>query len=75
VSEGSPPQISPKALQVEQARLARFFVAIDKHRKALDVAIAENFGGELDPAQWRRAFESAEPHDANRTMPARPLAG
>jgi hypothetical protein len=39
-----------------------------KHRNALELAIEESFGGTLDPADWRRAFESAEPHDANRTM-------
>jgi len=68
VSGGSPPGIGSKALQVEQARLARFFETINKHRKALELAIADNFGGELDPAEWRRAFESSEPRDANRTM-------
>jgi uncharacterized protein YutE (UPF0331/DUF86 family) len=68
VSESETPRIGPKALQAEQARLARFFETINKHRKALDLAIEENFGGHLDPAEWRSAFESAEPHDANRTM-------
>ena len=68
MSADTPAKPNPKAQRAEQARLARFFVAIDKHRKALDLAIAEDFGGELDPAEWRRAFESAEPHDANRTM-------
>lgn len=60
--------IGPKALKAEQARLSRYFQAINKHRKALDLAILEDFGGELDPREWRRAFESAEPQDANRTM-------
>ena len=41
---------------------------INKHRKALDLAIEENFDGRLDPSEWRRAFDSSEPHDANRTM-------
>lgn len=59
---------APKALQAEQARLARFFLTINKHRKALDLAIEENFNGDLDPAEWRAAFESSQPHDANRTM-------
>lgn len=68
MSESATPRIDPKALQAEQARLARFFETINKHRKALDLAIEENFGGHLDPAEWRSAFESAEPHDANRTM-------
>lgn len=63
-----PPKIGAKGLQAEQARLARFFETINKHRKALDLAIADNFGGELDQAEWRKAFESSEPHDANRTM-------
>lgn len=62
------PRMSRGALQVEQARLARFLATINKHRKALDLAIDENFGGDLDPAEWRAAFESAEPVDANRTM-------
>jgi hypothetical protein len=53
---------------VEQARLARFFQSINKHRKALDLAIEQDFGGALDPVEWRSAFESTEPHDANRTM-------
>lgn len=57
-----------KAIRVEQARLARFFEAINKHRKALDLAIAEDFSGDLDPLEWRKAFDSDEPQDANRTM-------
>ena len=61
-------RIGRNALVVEQARLARFFQTINKHRKALDLAIEENFSGRLDPAEWRTAFESDEPHDANRTM-------
>lgn len=55
-------------MRVEQARLSRFFETIAKHRKALDLAIEENFGGQLDSGEWRAVFESAEPHDANRTM-------
>ncbi len=62
------PNLSRKALEVERARLARFFETINKHRKALDLAVEQNFDGELDAAEWRKAFESAEPHDANRTM-------
>ena len=54
--------------QAEKARIGRFFEAINKHRRALDLAIAENFGDRLDPTEWRAAFESSEPHDANRTM-------
>jgi hypothetical protein len=68
VSSSREPSLTPKALRVEHVRLARFFETISKHRKALDLAIVENFGGELDAAEWRRAFESADPHDANRTM-------
>lgn len=60
--------IGPKALEAEQARLARFFETINKHRKALDLAIEQGFGGKLDRMEWRRAFESPEPQDANRTM-------
>jgi hypothetical protein len=60
--------IPPRALRAEQARIARFLEAINKHRKALDLAIEEGFGGRLDAAEWRRAFESSEPGDANRTM-------
>ncbi len=68
MSEASPAKLGGNALAAEQARLARFFQTISKHRKALDLAIEENFGGQLDPADWRSAFQSAEPHDANRTM-------
>src|SRR6188472_156020 len=68
MSGSSIPKIGSKALRAEQARLARFFETINKHRKALELAIADNFGGELDPAEWRRSFESNEPRDANRTM-------
>jgi hypothetical protein len=60
--------INPKALMAEQARLAHFFQSINKHRKALDLAIEQDFDGMLDPAEWRSAFESSEPRDANRTM-------
>jgi hypothetical protein len=68
MSEGPSSKLDPGALRAEQARLARFFVTIDKHRRALEAAIAEGFGGELDPEEWRDAFESSEPRDANRTM-------
>ena len=68
MSDNLPAKIGHNALVVEQTRLARCFQTINKHRKALDLAIEENFSGSLDPAQWRSAFESAEPHDANRTM-------
>ena len=64
----APSEIDPHILEVEQARLARFFQSINKHRKALDLALANDFGGTLDPAEWRSAFDSIEPHDANRTM-------
>ena len=68
MSDSSPLSIDPNAFMAEQARLARFFQTINKHRKALDLAIEEDFGGTLDPAEWRSAFESTEPRDANRTM-------
>jgi hypothetical protein len=68
VSDPAPSGIDPNALKVEQARLARFFQSINKHRKALDLAIADDFGGTLGPVEWRGAFESIEPRDANRTM-------
>lgn len=68
MSDQPAPQIGDGALAAEQARLARFFETINKHRKALDLAIEQNFGGTLDAAEWRRAFESTEPQDANRTM-------
>lgn len=68
MSDIRPPSISGKALEAEKARIARFFKTINKHRKALDLAIEQNFGGELDVDEWRRAFESTEPQDANRTM-------
>jgi hypothetical protein len=68
VSDRPRSNIDRNALLVEQARLARFFQSINKHRKALDLAIADDFGGTLDPTEWRNAFESIEPRDANRTM-------
>lgn len=68
MSNASHPARSPRALQAEQARLGRFLETINKHYRALDLAIDENFGGSLDLSDWRRAFESAEPVDANRTM-------
>lgn len=68
MADDSKPSIGSKALRIEQARLARFIETIGKHSKALDLAIDENFGGRLDPVEWRAAFESAEPRDANRTM-------
>jgi hypothetical protein len=68
VSDRAPSRPDPNALVAEQTRLARFFQRINKHRKALDLAIEEEFGGRLDPVEWRSAFESIEPQDANRTM-------
>lgn len=68
MSENATPKIGVRTLQAEQARLARFFETIAKHRKALDLAIEENFDAHLAPDEWRSAFESAEPHNANRTM-------
>jgi cyanophycinase-like exopeptidase len=55
VSEGPLDKLGSKALAVEQARLARFFQTINKHRKALDIAIDENFAGRLDPAEWKES--------------------
>ena len=68
MSGGSTPKLSAKALEAERSRLARFFETISKHSKALDLAIAENFGGTLDPVEWRSAFDSSQPRDTNRTM-------
>ena len=68
MSDRPPSRIDHNALMVEQARLARFFQSINKHRKAFDLAITDDFGGTLDPTEWRNAFESIEPRDANRTM-------
>jgi len=70
VSDQQPARPNPKALKAEQARLAGFVQSINKHRKALDLAIEEDFGDKLDAADWRSAFESDEPHDANRTIEA-----
>jgi hypothetical protein len=67
VSDEPPPR-SGRARAAEQARLGRFCQTIHKHRGALDLAIELDFEGALDPVQWRRAFESIEPRDANRTM-------
>lgn len=68
MTEVSLPKAGARLRQAERARLGRFLETINKHRRALDLAVAENFGGELDPAEWRSAFESSEPSDANRTM-------
>lgn len=68
MNDAPSPNIAPKALEAERARLARFFETIAKHTKALGLAIEQNFGGELDATEWRNAFESPEPQDANRTM-------
>ncbi len=60
--------LSPAELEAEEARLARFFKSINKHRVALDFAVDESFGGELDPLGWRRAFDSTDPSDTLRTV-------
>ena len=62
VSDPQPAKICRKALAAEQARLARFFQTINKHRKALDLAIEENFGCLLEGGGWRIAFDSVELH-------------
>jgi len=72
MSDPAPSKIDPRTLKVEQARLARFFQSINKHRKALDLAIEQDFGGTLDPVQWRSAFESDEP-PSDATERALPL--
>lgn len=59
---------SGRVFTAEQARVGRFCQTIHKHRKALDLAIEQDFDGKLDPVEWRCAFESIEPRDANRTM-------
>jgi hypothetical protein len=60
--------LGPKALQAEEIRLARRFKSIRDHRAALEFAIAESFGGELDQRTWRQAFDSSDPTDLLRTM-------
>lgn len=45
MNDSPPSKIDARALRAEQARLGRFFESIAKHRKALDLAIEENFGG------------------------------
>lgn len=67
MNDDVPPK-SNQALAVERARVARFCQALNKHRKALDLAIEQEFDGSLDASEWRQAFESIEPRDANRTM-------
>lgn len=58
MSDPLPARISRDALAAEQARLARFFQAINKHSKALDLAIEENFGGALvDAGEVRDGVE------------------
>jgi len=60
--------LSPKAQLAEEARLARYFESIEKHRSALELAIDESFGGELDILAWRNAFDSSDPADTLRTV-------
>jgi hypothetical protein len=57
-----------KVLEAEQARLAAYVMSIGKHRRALELAIEESFGGDIEPSEWRAAFDSPDPHDALRTM-------
>jgi hypothetical protein len=59
---------SEHALAAERARIGRFCQTIHKHSRALDLAIEHDFEGKLDAAEWRRAFDSIDPRDANRTM-------
>lgn len=68
MSDESSPKAGRSASAAEQARVGRFCQTINKHRKALDLAIEQDFSGRLDAGEWRRAFESTEPQDANRTM-------
>jgi hypothetical protein len=68
MSRDLPTTLSPAALAAEEARLARFFKSINKHRIALDFAVEESFGSELEPSGWRRAFDSSEPADTIRTV-------
>jgi len=60
--------LSPKVRKVEEARLARYFRSIDKHSAALELAIDESFGGELDVLAWRNAFDSSDPTETLRTV-------
>jgi hypothetical protein len=60
--------LSPAALKAEEARLARYFKSISKHRAALKFVLDESFGGELDAFEWRRAFDSSDPSDTTRTV-------
>lgn len=60
--------LSPKVLEAEKQRLGAFCKSIRKHQRALEVALDESFGGRLDDAEWRAAFDSSDPHEALRTM-------
>lgn len=48
--------------------MARRFESIREHRAALEFAVIESFGGELDRPTWREAFDSSDPSDMLRTM-------
>jgi hypothetical protein len=61
VSDPQPAKISRNALAAEQARLARVFQTINKHRKALDLAIEENFGGSLRFAMVSNGYARRSP--------------
>jgi hypothetical protein len=63
-----PRRADARAFAAEQGRIGRFCQTIHKHQQALALAIEQDFGGALDPVEWRQAFESSEPRDANRTM-------
>jgi hypothetical protein len=65
---GSRVKSAGKVREAEEARLAAYFKSIAKHRRALDLAIEEGFGGELVSGAWRDAFDSSDAHDAIRTM-------
>lgn len=61
-------KLGTKAFEAEKDRLAAYFQSMAKHRRALEFAIEESFGGELDERSWRDAFDASEPHDLLRTM-------
>jgi hypothetical protein len=68
VNQDASPKISRKALEVEQARLARFFETINKHHKALDLAVEQNSrssSAAFDPGSPATASSSEYDHQVD----------
>lgn len=66
--------LSSPALKAEEARLARFFKSINKHRTALDFAVDESFGGSaIRRSQFWAILERVRKRQASAAQPCRSL--